>query len=196
MAQRKNTPLANQKPTPGKCNALKKDRKLCKLPAGSGTVHTGSGPCKLHGGNLPTVSMHHSVKQLSEALTVQGGALLEIDPAEALLQEVWRCAGRVSWLQDRIHHLADNEIVVDTMQGKQPAVWVRWEQIERAALVQACRACIAAGLAERQVKIAEEQGRLVAEAFRQLLNDPELNLTPAQRAIAPGAVRRALTAVA
>ena len=51
---------------------------------------------------------------------------------------------------------------------------------------------IAAGLAERQVKLAEQQGALIADVFRKLLSDPELGLTEEQRRMAPGVVRRIL----
>jgi hypothetical protein len=52
---------------------------------------------------------------------------------------------------------------------------------------------IAAGLAERQVRLAERQGELMAEAIRRILDD--LGLTAEQRQIAPGVLRRHLTAV-
>lgn len=55
---------------------------------------------------------------------------------------------------------------------------------------------IAAGLAERQVRLAERQGALIADVLRAVLGDPELGLTAAQREAAPAAIRRHLHAVA
>lgn len=40
---------------------------------------------------------------------------------------------------------------------------------------------IAAGLAERQVRLAEQQGALIAELIRKVIDDPDLGLTAQQR---------------
>lgn len=51
---------------------------------------------------------------------------------------------------------------------------------------------VAAGLAERQVRLAEKQGALIADVLRAVLADPALGLTAEQRAAAPAAIRRHL----
>lgn len=51
---------------------------------------------------------------------------------------------------------------------------------------------IAAGLAERQVRLAEKHGALIADVLRAVLGDPELGLTTEQRKKAPGVARRHL----
>lgn len=55
---------------------------------------------------------------------------------------------------------------------------------------------VAAGLAERQVRLAEKQGAMIAEVLRAVLGDPELALTIEQRKAAPAAIRRHLSTVA
>ncbi len=186
-----------EEPIPGKCNAPLNKGGRCKLSAGWNTDHNGSGPCSRHGGCLPTVSMHHSTKLVMEAIKIPGGGMLEIDPIQALLEEVWRTAGRVAWLRQKISELDGNpQLMERTIAGMNPVGLVKWEQQERQMLVLATKACISAGIAERQVKLAEMQGQLVADAFRRLLDDPELGLTDAQKANAPEIVRRVLTAVA
>lgn len=55
---------------------------------------------------------------------------------------------------------------------------------------------IAAGLATRQVELAEKQGRLIADVLRAVLGDSELGLSAEQQALAPAAIRRHLSAVA
>lgn len=67
-------------------------------------------------------------------------------------------------------------------------VWT--ERYERA-----CKTCIDAGIAERQVQLAESQGELIATAVRGILQS--LNLSPEQWELAPRVVSaqlRALTA--
>jgi hypothetical protein len=189
-------------PIEGKCNVVFKGKR-CRAAAGAGTAHVGSGPCKNHMGNVPTVSMHHSTKLIEEAYAVKGGAPLEVSPDVALLQEVWRTAGRIAWVRQELINEPKRLEPVPTFHAsgeptgrEELSAWVRWEQQERVALVLASKTAIAAGIAERQVKLAEQQGAMVAEAFRRLLDDAELGLTAKQRAAAPAVVRRALTGIA
>lgn len=72
----------------------------------------------------------------------------------------------------------------------------RLEAEERDRCAGWCVKAIAAGLAERQVKAAEEavrqQGKAIAEVLRVVLGDPELGLTAEQRKAAPHIARRHL----
>jgi len=74
------------------------------------------------------------------------------------------------------------------------SVWVKLYQSERAHLVGVCRAAIAAGIAERQVQLAERQGELVGELLKVAVE--AANLTPPQREAAYAAVRGHLARVA
>ncbi len=67
-------------------------------------------------------------------------------------------------------------------------------QAERQHLVRAAKAAIDAGVAERQVRLAEQQGQLIAEVMRKILDDR--GLTPEQQREAPSIVRRHLSLVA
>jgi hypothetical protein len=53
---------------------------------------------------------------------------------------------------------------------------------------------VAAGLGERMVRVAEQQGALIAQVIRAVLD--RIDLTPAQRELAAQAVREELIAVA
>lgn len=55
---------------------------------------------------------------------------------------------------------------------------------------------IAAGLAKRQVELAERQGALIAELLRAVLTDPALGLTAEQRRQVPDVARRHLALAA
>jgi hypothetical protein len=65
-------------------------------------------------------------------------------------------------------------------------------QREREHLVKTCLAAIKAGVAERKVQIAEQQGRLIAAMMFAFMHDPELGLTPDQIMRAPQIIRKHL----
>jgi hypothetical protein len=53
-------------------------------------------------------------------------------------------------------------------------------------------AAIKAGIAERKVQIAEQQGRMIAAMMLAFIHDPDLGLSPSQIMRAPELVRRHL----
>lgn len=69
------------------------------------------------------------------------------------------------------------------------------EAAERDRCANFAAKAIAAGLAERHVRLAEQQGALIAEVLRAVLDDPELGLTPEQRRAMPHVARRHLAVV-
>lgn len=131
----------------------------------------------------------------------------EIDPRDALLEEVHRTAGAVDWLRGQVSALAAESVTwgvteersssVDgdsTTQTAAVNVWVQLYQAERKHLVDVCKAAISAGIEERRVRLAEQQGELLADVIRGILAD--LDLTPAQTARVAEVVPRRLRAMA
>jgi hypothetical protein len=72
---------------------------------------------------------------------------------------------------------------------------VQLEAQERDRAAGMAAKAVAAGLATRQVELAERQGALVAALIQRLFADPELGLTPAQAAAAPAVAARHLRAL-
>lgn len=185
-----------------KCNAKKTTNgEACQLPAGFGTDHIGYGRCKHHGGNTPSGAMHGG-SALVRDLMVLYGQPVEIQPSEALLQEVKRSAGHVQWLGDMIRQMgeaaqeqmaeADYDamrglLVTLTEQGYRAASFVDVYRKEREHLARVAKLAIDAGIAERHVQIAEQQGAMVAQAMQRILD--QLGLTAEQRRAAPAIVR-------
>src|SRR3954466_6759952 len=80
------------------CGATKKDGSgPCTRPAGWGTNHVGAGNCRKHGGSTPT-GIKYGQRVAAEEAVKSYGLPREIDPDQALMEELWRCAGHVAWL--------------------------------------------------------------------------------------------------
>lgn len=185
----------------------------CQQYAGAGTPHLGYGPCRWHGGALPNVIKHWQVSMAQEECT-RLGVPVEVDPNEALLGALYEAEGHAMWLRGKVEELLDDDpetagtspelygkIVSASKDGNyatgraEPHVlWVMWTQ-ERDRAAQLAAACIKAGIAERQVRIAEQQADMLVSVIKAVLDDPTVKLEPSQRAAADEAVIRHLKAV-
>ncbi|MDG4791997.1 hypothetical protein O7626_39985 [Micromonospora sp. WMMD1102] len=167
---------------------------LCTRPAGWGTSHPGIGKCKLHGGNTPD-HVTHGQKERARQAVATFGLPRQVDPRDALLEEVYRTAGAVDWLHQQVQALRADDVIwgkaeeVEKQAGEFPGtdttskaavhVWVQLWQAERAHLVKVAKEAISAGIEERRVRLAEQQGALLAGAIRAILGD--LDLSPEQQ---------------
>ena len=166
---------------PGRCNARKLGGDgLCRQPAGWGTQHTGIGRCKRHAGSTEEHNKHAQVIAAREA-QVTYGLPREVDPHTALLEEVHRTAGHVAWLALVIQSYEDPDALAfgkgtqvrkgdswgDTpIRHAAPAVWLDLYARERRHLADVCKTAIACGIAERQVKLAEQHGEVIARVMK------------------------------
>ncbi|WP_235939394.1 hypothetical protein [Occultella kanbiaonis] len=142
------------------------------------------------------------------------GLPVDIAPSEALLEEVRWTAGHVQWLRGRVQELDDDgthhslvwgETKVtdkgsgvapgtDTVESSAPSIWYILYAKERDHLVAVCAAALKAGVEERRVRLAEQQGELVATVIRRILD--ELQLTVEQAGRAPEIAARHLRLIA
>ncbi len=182
-----------------RCTARNQAGGQCKNPAVPGAT-----VCRFHGGAAPQVQeaaqRRIAIAEARQA-AVTLGLLIDISPEQALLDEVQRCAGMVAFYQARVEEIADagfNSLVFgltkskiggedggDTFEAK-PSVWLQLLNEERDRLVRVCAAALRAGIEERRVKLAEQQGILVAAVVRRILT--RLNLTDDQLALVPTVV--------
>jgi hypothetical protein len=184
----------NQNPQ-AKCGAKTKQAGKCKKEAGYGTTHLGYGKCKWHGGSTQSGTVA-ATKQRVRLEAQMYGTPIDIEPHEALLQEVRRCAGHVHWLGELIATATDpNQLTEITQSGEILGVWMRMYHEERKMLVSAAANAVRAGVAEREVAVAESQARLLAQAVQAILADPDLGLDARQRMAAPGIARRHMLAL-
>ena len=115
---------------------------------------------------------------------VKLGEPIDIEPHEALLSMLRLASGHVAWLREEIAASDD----VGSHEGRVRAA-LSGEERDRVAKV--ARSALDAGVAERQVRLAETYGALLADYTRTLMDG--LVLTPDQQAAAPDVVRRALS---
>ncbi len=199
-------------PMNGICGAKTRAKKPCKRPAGAGTSHVGVGRCKLHGGASPQAEVSGAV-ELARREAVVMGRPLDIEPHEALLECVRIAAGEVQYASWQIELLTPEDAVGPVVTTR-PLKWEKgaespterieehgppalhiWIEVRHRAmdrLANYSRIALAAGVAERQVRVAESQAQLMAQAVRGILQD----LGVAGHPDAPRIVRRHLTLLA
>lgn len=192
---------------------------VCMVNAGSNTDHEGRGYCDYHDwasenevnrmGVQVQAARNEAVRQ-----TKFLGRPVPTDPHTALLEEIQRSAGIIEWLREKMMAMAeelddgyvhddvigvrgsDRLLIQQTMKdGQQPSAWWVLYQEERAHLVRTCTAAIKAGVAERRVAIAEQQGALIVMMFQAFIHDTELGLTPEQIMVAPKLIRKHMAAL-
>lgn len=194
------------------CGAKTRAGGKCTRPPGWGTGHPGIGSCKFHGGSTRNHEVAAAVTLARRELAVMGRPL-DIEPHEALLECVRITAGEVQYASDRIAELdiADAVGPVVTERPRKgeygmeehgdnvrelgpPAlhIWIVVRQHAMDRLVNYAKIALVAGIAERQVKIAEQQGQLLAEVIRGILRDLGVDDRPE----APAIVRKHLSLVA
>jgi hypothetical protein len=120
--------------------------------------------------------------QLEMAESLSHELPADIDPHEGLLEEIRRTARIVDWLETRLRIYVPGQT-----EDYMAAVERRFDK-ERQQLVRVCQAAIHAGVAERQVAIAEKWGAELAVLLRLILRD--LELTPEQKQIAPAVIEQ------
>lgn len=198
-----------------KCTATSKQSgKRCeRYPAMGSTV------CKSHGGGSPQakrkaaerVATMKAEQKMEKAIRTLGlRSDKALNPADVLLEEIAWTHAHVLWLRSKVQELEPDELTwgkVDheerygplgaidkTTQKAAPNVWYQLYMTEREHLAKVSTMALRAGIEERRVKLAEEQGNMVAAVVNRILN--ALNLSPAQWEQVPEVVPREFRALA
>src|SRR4051794_6172014 len=166
---------------PSRCDFIKKNGEQCGKVRGWGTDHLYSGRCRTHGGNSPS-----HVKAAAKEAVASLGHEADVEPLDVLLRTIRLDWGAVQWVTSKIREADEkgDERTPLVYQG----LYGAW--LDRAA--KHAKLALDAGVAERQVAIAEREGEMLAQVIKAILGD--LGLSKQQRE-APGVVRRHLTAL-
>lgn len=183
---------------PGKCTGRRKsDGMPCtKAPIAGGNV------CTTHGGNNPAVAARAAV---IDEVHRWGMGDADVDPGEVLLRLLSQSAARAQLYATELAELVDTEGLAQALVGQtrvptEHGYYVSGEYVRGLAMIESqerdraaqfATKAIAAGLAQRQIALAEQTGAMIADVLRVALAAPELGLTDAQRAVIPMVMRRA-----
>jgi hypothetical protein len=155
----------------------------------------GATVCRNHGGGSPQVraaAQRNLQAQAAQAAVRTYGLDEEVHPAVALEQELHRTAGAVAYLRGLVGSLDATQLGQMTGNGRVPSIWVELYLRERKHLAEVAATCLRVGMEERRVKLAEDQGAIVADLLRKVVTD--LGHDPADEHVR-GIVRRHLMAV-
>jgi hypothetical protein len=105
-------------------------------------------------------------------------------PKAALLQEVARSVGVVAWLDVRVNNLREDDqgepLIEATMFGKQPSVWIKLFEKERAHLARVCKYALDTGVQQEYIDWLKDRGQQLGRTFRDLLTDERLGMSDEQ----------------
>ena len=182
-------PEEDQHPLGGRrCDAHKKDGQRCQKKA-----MLGQRVCGSHGGRskrAKEAGLRRVQEEHARIATERFGLPQDISPSEALLEEVKWTAGHVRYLRSKVQELDEDMLTfgVDTVksddQGKTERilrskvdVWYELYLRERKHLVEVSKAAVLAGVEQRRVELAEQQGQIVAGVVRRILDGMLQELT-------------------
>lgn len=200
------TPYKHREPTDPmhtKCKGTTRTGNPCgNRPIIGGTV------CRMHGGSAPAVRAKAAERTQQDAARRALMALGEpvpIDPAQALLDLIAWKHGEVQWLRSKVQAVRDEVLVWGatehregvgpegpisvTSERAQPNVW--WSLLRQAEdqLSDYASKALRAGVAERQIRLAESTGAAIAGVVNVILD--RLQLTATQRGLVPTVVPEA-----
>lgn len=171
---------------------------------------TGQEICYTHGGaakqNRQAAARRRAEQEARQIMATFGDEPTTTDPVEGLHLAICWARTHMDWLRRQVQRLYPDAVVFgdhkvtesDTKgltleQRAEVHAWVKLYNEERDRFVNYCAKAISAGLAEREVRLEEERGALIAEIIRAILAD--LELTPEQQeqalTVVPQHLRRA-----
>lgn len=194
--------------------------RTCTQRAGWGTDHVGVGCCRRHGGATESHE-RKARREIARSECDRLGVAVQIDPGDALIRELWEARGNFEFYRKLVEQLATHPEPDRFIPGEEssdghwkqgepgiygptrhvsgiptgeakPHVLVQMYMDERKHLVHVAKTCITVGIEERRVKLAEDQGRLIADILTGVLTE----LGVMDRPEVPTVVRRHLALAA
>lgn len=142
--------------------------------------------CATHGGSTAAAKAkgeERMAEQRAQAEVSKFGLQVDVSPSEALLTELRWTAGHVEYLRAKVQALSDQalvqgvtKVVDDPTKGRvqtveaQESIWYSLYLKERKHLVEVAAAAVRAGVEQRRIEIAEQQGLMVAGVVGRILD--------------------------
>ncbi len=161
------------------CGAAKKSGEPCTQEAGKGTDHPGTGRCRWHEGKPGLISTARKL-----------GMPEMVTPTQAITGVLRLAVGNLAYVNAKVLEIEDEDDLFDPKGGGR---WVRWQERLMDKVAKYAATAVNMGVQERQIKLAEEQTRLMAQLLEGVMS--EVDLTPAQRKRVGPAIRNQLAIV-
>lgn len=174
--------VAGSGPDVTSCALFQERWPSCTMPAGCGTLHPGTGPCRRHGGNS---RRERTTGALMTAHAI--ARVLDVDPWEVLEVAMRRAYGWSAWYQGKIATAESDE---DILPGGRLYDCVKAAERTTEQAIRYAKMALDAGVAERQVQQVELQGQLIAQVLNATLH--ELGMSDADEIKARGIMEKAL----
>ena len=193
----------------------------CKATSKSTGAQCGNKPvpglevCRIHGGSTAAAKAksERALRRMDAEIAARRlGVPVQVGPQQALLDEVQRAAGMVAYYGARVEEIAEAnradlvfgltrkerregfESGTTEVKEARPNIWLTLWNEERDRLTKVAAAAIKAGIEERRIELAEQQGMLIATVIRRILD--RLNLSEQQRILVGEVVPEELRALA
>lgn len=149
----------------------------------------GTKVCPRHGGHAPQVvaaGLRRVRDEQARAAVATYGLPREVEPAQALLEEVHRAAGHVAWLAALVADLDRSELKqLDTSERfEKPSVWVELYGQERDRLARVAKSAHDAGISEQEIQLAQRHSDLLAAVLRRVFDRLGIDSAPGTPAAA------------
>lgn len=138
-------------------------------------IKPGFNYCKSHGGATPSHKKHaDSVKRelersrlAQEAQQLRLGDMVEVDPTEEMLRQIFISAGTAEYYRQKVAALNDEEHIEidDELRIYRCNLYIDMWNDERSRLFDFCKKAKEAGLEEAQFELAMSQARMVARVL-------------------------------
>lgn len=187
-----------------KCTATNRQGKPCRINASPG-----ANVCWRHGANAPQVKANAAIRVELSRWGMDGNTDLA-DPGETLLRLLTQSKIRAELYSAEVSKMVDEHGMQEALTGDVQVIdpqsgtltkineYVRamaqLELQERDRCAKFAKLALDAGIAERQVRIAERQGALIEQVLMTAFE--RMDLSADQRQLAPAAIREALQLVA
>lgn len=159
------------------CGAAKRNGTPCTLEAGWGTDHPGEGRCRHHPGEPGVVATARKLG-MPEVVT----------PTQAITGVLSLAVGNLAYVNAKVLEIDEAELF-DSDKYR----WVSWQERLMDRVAKYAATAVNMGVAERQVRLAEQQTKLMQRLLEGVMG--ELELTPEQRRKVGPAIRSQLDVI-
>ncbi|MGI8749159.1 MAG: hypothetical protein ACR2J6_01160, partial [Thermoleophilaceae bacterium] len=158
------------------CSAARHDGRSCVNQAGWGTEHVGYGRCRHHGGQLRSGLAAAANEEMRTMATPA-----DVSPGRALSGVLRLAAGQLVYASGQVAELQDDDLFEDAyspVEGvfkKVPHHWLKLQRDVMDDVARYAKMAADAGMAEREVQLAESQTELVAGLLEKVVDSLDLS---------------------